>query len=46
VKGRLEYHADGPLHAEMLTWADAKYPRKGAAILNAEESYTGSKKIM
>jgi len=46
VKGRLEYHADGPLHAEMLIWADAKHPRKGVAILNAEEGFAGSKKLM
>ncbi len=46
VKGKAEYHADGPLHAEMLEWANPKHPRKGVAILNAEEAYSGSQKLM
>lgn len=45
IKGSIEYHTQGPLYDEMLTWADPKHPRKGVAILNAEEVYRGNVRL-
>ncbi len=45
VKGKLEYHAAGPLYDWMLTWANAKHPRKGVAVLDAAEVYHGAQRL-
>lgn len=45
VKGRVEYYTDGPLYDEMLTWADPAHPRKGVAVINTDEVYSGSQRI-
>lgn len=45
VKGTVEYHTQGPLFEEMLTWADPKHPRKGVAIINHEKGFSGSNKL-
>jgi uncharacterized protein len=46
VKGTVEYQTKGPLHEEMLTWADPKHPRKGVAILNTETIFKGKEKLL
>ncbi|MBN1574928.1 MAG: pyridoxamine 5'-phosphate oxidase family protein [Chitinispirillaceae bacterium] len=46
IKGPLEYYNAGPLYEEMLTWADEKHPRKGVAIMNPEEVYCGSERLL
>lgn len=45
IKGTLEYCTEGPLYEEMLTWADPKHPRRGVAVLNVEEAFSGSDKL-
>jgi predicted pyridoxine 5'-phosphate oxidase superfamily flavin-nucleotide-binding protein len=45
VKGNVEYHIQGSLYEEMLTWADSKHPRKGVAIVNCEEVYRGKDRL-
>jgi len=45
IKGSVEYHTQGPLYEEMFTWADPKHPRKGVAIINHEEVYSGSDRL-
>jgi len=45
IKGTLEYCTEGPLYDEMVTWADPKHPRRGVAILNVEEAFSGSNKL-
>ena len=45
VKGSIEYCTEGPLYDEMLSWADARHPRKGVAILNTGEIYSGKERI-
>ncbi|MBN1308139.1 MAG: pyridoxamine 5'-phosphate oxidase family protein [Chitinispirillaceae bacterium] len=46
IKGRFEYRSAGPLYEEMLTWADPKHPRKGVAVMNPEEAYCGSERLL
>lgn len=46
VKGTIDYHTVVPLHEEMLTWADPRYPRKGVAILNTEIVFNGKEKLL
>lgn len=45
IKGSLQYCTEGALYNEMMTWADPKHPRKGVAILNAEEFFRGKDKL-
>ena len=45
IKGTIDYYATGPLYDEMLAWSDPKHPRKGVAVLNALEVYSGRNKI-
>lgn len=45
LKGDIEYHIEGELFNEMLSWADPKHPRKGVAILNTQEVYRGSERL-
>lgn len=45
IKGSVEYHTQGPLYEEMLSWADPKHPRKGIAIVNCEEVYKGKDRL-
>ncbi|MBN1127495.1 MAG: pyridoxamine 5'-phosphate oxidase family protein [Chitinispirillaceae bacterium] len=46
VKGTVDYRTSGPLHEEMLAWADPKHPRKGVAILNADTVFKGKEKLL
>ncbi|MBN1603182.1 MAG: pyridoxamine 5'-phosphate oxidase family protein [Chitinispirillaceae bacterium] len=45
IKGSVEYHTQGPLYEEILSWADPKHPRKGVAIINCEEVYRGKDRL-
>jgi uncharacterized protein len=45
IKGTIEYHREGPLFEEMLTWADPKHPRKGVAIIIPEELFQGGTRL-
>jgi len=46
VKGKLEYHTDGPVYDDMKNWLDPKFPGKGALVLNIEEVYYGAEQVV
>jgi len=46
IKGQLEYYEDGPVYDDMKNWLDDKFPGKGAVVLNIEEVYYGSEKVV
>jgi predicted pyridoxine 5'-phosphate oxidase superfamily flavin-nucleotide-binding protein len=46
IKGTIDYSSNGPHYEEMLLWADPKHPRKGVAVLNTEEVFRGSDKLV
>ncbi|MEM7402311.1 MAG: pyridoxamine 5'-phosphate oxidase family protein [Pseudomonadota bacterium] len=46
VKGSLEYHDEGQVYTDMKSWLDPKFPGKGAVVLNIEEIYYGSEKVV
>jgi predicted pyridoxine 5'-phosphate oxidase superfamily flavin-nucleotide-binding protein len=46
VKGKLEYHTDGPIYDDMKNWLDPKFPGKGALALNIEEVYYGAEQVV
>ena len=45
VKGRLEYHSEGPVYNEMKEWLDPKFAGVGAVILHIESIYYGAEKV-
>lgn len=45
AKGRIEYHASGPIYEEMLTWADPKYARTAVAVLRVEKLFAGADEL-
>jgi len=45
VKGRLEYHKEGPVFDDMKKWNPEKHPGHGAAALKVEEVYSGATKL-
>jgi predicted pyridoxine 5'-phosphate oxidase superfamily flavin-nucleotide-binding protein len=46
LKGSIEYFESGAVYEDMRKWADPQYPRVGAAVLNVDEAYSGSEKIL
>ena len=46
LKGSIEYFESGTIYEDMKKWADPQYPRVGAAVLNVDEAYSGSEKIL
>jgi len=46
VKGSLEYHTEGPVFDHMKTWNPPKHPGNAAAMLNVEEVYAGSERLL
>jgi predicted pyridoxine 5'-phosphate oxidase superfamily flavin-nucleotide-binding protein len=46
VKGRVEYHKDDEIHAQLKTWVDPKYPAVGAAVVNVEQAYRGAERLL
>ncbi len=46
VKGSLEYYTEGPVYEDMKNWLDAKFPGKGALVLNIEEVYYGAERVV
>jgi uncharacterized protein len=45
LKGRFEYHAEGPVFEGMKAWNLPDKPGKGLAVLHVEEVHSGAKKI-
>lgn len=45
VKGRLEYHKDGPIFDDMKTWNPERLPGVAALVLVVQEVFTGAERI-
>ncbi len=45
LKGRFEYHTEGPVFEGMKVWNLPGKPGKGIAVLHVEEVHTGAKKL-
>jgi hypothetical protein len=45
LKGRFEYHTEGPGFEAMKLWNQPGRPGKGIAVLHVEEVHTGAKKL-
>jgi len=46
VKGRIEYHKEGPVFDDMKKWNPEKHPGHAATALKVEEVYSGAKKLL
>jgi len=46
IKGRIEYHSDGPVFEDMKRWNPAKLPGHGVAVVKVESVYKGAEKIL
>ena len=45
VKGRIEYHTEGPIFDDMKSWNPKENPGHGAAALKVEEVYSGAERL-
>ena len=46
VKGRLSYHAAGPLFDFMKSWNGSKFPGHAAAALSIEQVFSGAEQLL
>jgi uncharacterized protein len=46
IKGRIEYHATGEIFEEMKRWNPTKHPGHAAVVVNVEEVYSGSERLL
>jgi len=46
VKGRIEYHTDGPLFEDMKKWNPEKHPGHAATALKVEAVYKGAEQLL
>lgn len=46
LKGSYSYSTEGPEFIDMKSWNPSKHPGHGVAILDVEEVYSGSRKIL
>lgn len=46
VKGRVEFQRSGVIFDEMKCWNPAKHPGHAAAVLRAEEAYSGARILL
>ncbi|MCF4112779.1 MULTISPECIES: pyridoxamine 5'-phosphate oxidase family protein [Dethiosulfovibrio] len=46
VKGKIEYHDNGPIFDDMKAWNPEKHPGHAAAALKVEEVYSGAEKLL
>ena len=46
IKGRLEYLKEGTIFEDMKKWNPKMHPGHAAAVLNVEEVYAGSEKLV
>ncbi len=46
VKGAIEYCKEGAIFEDMKKWNPSKHPGHAATVLNVEEVYSGSQKLL
>lgn len=46
IKGRLEYLKEGAFYEDMKKWNPRMHPGHAAAVLNVEEVYSGSERLV
>ncbi len=46
IKGAIEYHKEGIIFEDMKKWNPTKHPGHAATVLNVEEVYSGSQKLL
>lgn len=46
IKGRIEYYTMGEIYEEMKGWNPTKHPGRAAVVVNVEEVYSGSERIL
>ena len=46
LKGRIEYHTEGPIFDDMKQWNPEKHPGHAAAALKVEEAYSGAERLL
>jgi uncharacterized protein len=46
VKGKVKNHTEGKIYEGMKGWLDPKYPGHSAVVLDIEEIYSGSEKLL
>ncbi len=46
VKGKIEYHTEGPVFDNMKSWNPEKHPGHAAAAICIDEIYSGAKKLL
>jgi len=46
IKGSIDYAEQGEIYDDMKQWLDPKFPGNAAAVLNAEEVYSGAEKLL
>lgn len=46
VKGRIEYHTDGPLFEDMKRWNPEKHPGHAATALKVQAVYKGAEQLL
>ena len=46
VKGAIEYHKEGDIFEDMKKWNPKQHPGHAAAVLKAEEVYSGAEKLL
>lgn len=46
VKGKLEYHTQGPIFDDMKKWNSTKHPGHAAAVVCVDEVYSGATKLL
>lgn len=46
VKGRIEYHTDGPLFEDMKKWNPEKHPGHAATALKVEAVFKGAEQLL
>jgi predicted pyridoxine 5'-phosphate oxidase superfamily flavin-nucleotide-binding protein len=46
VKGRIEYHTDGPVFEDMKKWNPEKHPGHAATALKVEAVYKGAEQLL
>lgn len=45
IKGKLEYHREGPAFDFMKTWNPKKHPGNAAAVLRVESAFSGAAQL-
>lgn len=46
IKGKLEYHTEGPIFDDMKKWNSKEHPGHAAAVLKVAEVYKGAEKLL